>query len=131
EALPSIASVSRFRMITRTASADAAVELLVEAGAAPVVKPAAHAVGTLVEISDLFYNVPARRKFLRSSNTESGHITEVVEAAAFARHDVSFTLTRDGRKVREWLRTATRAERARTALQESELAECHGERGIL
>ncbi len=131
EALPSIASVSRLRMVTRSAGADAALELLVEGGGPPVVRPAAHAVGTLIEISDLFYNVPARRKFLRSSNTESGHVTEVIEAAAFARHDVSFILTRDGRKVREWLRAATRAERARSALQETELAECHGERGIL
>ncbi|MCA9647318.1 MAG: DNA mismatch repair endonuclease MutL [Polyangiaceae bacterium] len=131
EALPSIASVSRFRLVTRSAESDAATELRLEGGVNPVITPTASAVGTLIELKDLFFNVPARRKFLRSSNTESGHITEVLEAAAFARHDVSFTLTRDGRKVREWLRAPSRGERARAALQEDELAQCEGERGTL
>ncbi|MEZ4372278.1 MAG: DNA mismatch repair endonuclease MutL [Polyangiaceae bacterium] len=131
EALPSIASVSRFRLVTRTADSDAATELRLEGGVNPELTPAASAVGTLIELRDLFFNVPARRKFLRSSNTESGHVTEVLEAAAFARHDVSFTLTRDGRKVREWLRAPSRGERARAALQEDELAQCEGERGTL
>ncbi len=131
EALPSIASVSRFRLLTRTADADAATELTLEGGVNAELRPAASAVGTLIEVRDLFFNVPARRKFLRSSNTESGHVTEVVEAAAFSRHDVSFTLTRDGRKVREWLRAPNREERARAALQEDELGACQGERGTL
>ncbi|MCA9633229.1 MAG: DNA mismatch repair endonuclease MutL [Myxococcales bacterium] len=131
EALPSIASVSRFRLLTRTADANAATELVMEGGVNPEMRPTASAVGTLIEVRDLFFNVPARRKFLRSSNTESGHVTEVLEAAAFARHDVSFTLTRDGRKVREWLRARDRGERARAALQEDELAHCEGERGTL
>lgn len=131
EALPSIASVSRFRLVSRTAESDAATELTLQGGVNPELRPAASAVGTLIEVRDLFFNVPARRKFLRSSNTESGHVTEVLEAAAFARHDVSFTLTRDGRKVREWLRAASRGERARSALQEDELAQCEGERGTL
>ncbi len=131
EALPSIASVSRLRLLTRSAASEAAVELRVEGGSEPVVRPAARAVGTLIEVTDLFYNVPARRKFLRASNTEAGHVTEVVDAAAASRFDVTFTLRREGRLVREWLRTEERGERARALLEDQELAVCIGERGTL
>jgi DNA mismatch repair protein MutL len=89
------------------------------------------ATGTQIDVRDLFYNVPARRKFLRSTGTESGHVTEVVEQAALARPDITFTLTRDGRKVRELLRALDRLERVRQVSDLEELAECHGERGPL
>ncbi|MBX3184701.1 MAG: DNA mismatch repair endonuclease MutL [Polyangiaceae bacterium] len=131
EALPSIASVSRLRLLTRSATSEAAVELRVEGGSEPVLRPAARAVGTLIEVTDLFYNVPARRKFLRASNTEAGHVTEVIDAAAASRFDVTFTLRREGRLVREWLRTEERGERARALLDDQELAVCIGERGTL
>ncbi|MCL4754970.1 MAG: DNA mismatch repair endonuclease MutL [Myxococcales bacterium] len=131
EALPSIASVSRFALTTRARESDAGVELVVEAGAPPTARPAGTPVGTTVAIRDLFYNVPARRKFLRATGTEAGHVTDVVESAALARPDVSFTLVRDGRPVREWLHVTTRAERVAQVLGDSELARCTGERGPL
>lgn len=131
EALPTIASVSRFRLRTRALGSDVGTLVRIEAGASPVVEAVGMPTGTQVEVCDLFFNVPARRKFLRSTGTESGHVTEVVEAAALARPDVTFTLTRDGRKVRELLRAALRAERVRQVCELDDLAECHGERGPL
>ena len=131
EALPSIASVSRFALRSRPASSDAGVEVLVEGIADPVLREAGMAVGTRVEVRDLFFNVPARRKFLRSTGTESGHVTEVVEAAALTRPDVTFTLARDGRQVREFLRASGRGERVVQVCDGEELAHCEGTRGPL
>ncbi len=131
EALPSIASVSRFSLKTRTKESDAGIEVIVEGGAPPVFRALGMSVGTRVEINDLFFNVPARRKFLRSSATESGHITEVVENAALSRPDVTFTLVRDGRRVRELLRAASRGDRVKSLLEDESLATCVGERGPL
>ena len=131
EALPSIASVSRLTLRTRTRDADAGIELACEPGQTRTARPAAHAPGTRVEVRDLFFNVPARRKFMRSSGTESGHVSEVVEAAALARPELTFTLTRDGRRVREYLRAKDREERVRGVCAEDELAACRGERGPL
>src|SRR5690606_17951643 len=131
EALPSIASVSRFSLETRTADADAGMRVVVEGGGEPVVSPIGMAPGTAIEMRDLFYNVPARRKFLRSSGTESGHIGEVMENAALACPSVTFTLTRDGRKSKQWLRAPGRAERVADVLKDKTLAHCVGERGPL
>jgi DNA mismatch repair protein MutL len=131
EALPSIASVSRLTLRTRTRDAEAGVELAYGPGSTRTVRPAAHAPGTRVEVRDLFFNVPARRKFLRSSGTESGHVSDVIEAAALARPDLTFTLTRDGRRVREYLRAKDREERVRSVAADDELAACRGERGPL
>ncbi len=131
EALPSIASVSRFMLRTRARGATGGIEILTEAGADPSIRPIGSAVGTSIEVKDLFFNVPARRKFLRSTGTESGHVTETVELAALSRPDVTFTVERDGRKVREWLRARGRAERVAQVIAEEELAECVGERGPL
>ncbi|HET9955786.1 MAG TPA: DNA mismatch repair endonuclease MutL [Polyangiaceae bacterium] len=131
EALPSIASVSRFRLCTRERDAELGIELFVEAGATPVARQIGARAGTRIEIADLFFNVPARRKFLRSSATESGHVADVIENAALARPDVTFTLSRDGRRVRELLRVTTRAERVAQVLDTRDLARCEGERGPL
>jgi DNA mismatch repair protein MutL len=131
EALPSIASVSRFRIESRPRDAEAGIEVLVEGGATPVVRPIGMPPGTRIEVKDLFFNVPARRKFLKSSGTESGHVTDVVECAALSRSGVTFTLTRDGRQVRELLRTQNRIERVRQICEDVELATCLGERGPL
>ncbi len=131
EALPSIASVSRFRLRTRARSAESGTEVRADPGSERSVRPAGMAPGTLVEVGELFFNVPARRKFLRSSGTESGHVTDVVEAAALSRPGVTFTLTRDGRRVRELLRAADRAERVRQLVPDEELAPCGGQRGPL
>jgi DNA mismatch repair protein MutL len=130
EALPSIASVSRLTIRTRRADTPEGVELSVEGGLEPVVRPTGCAPGTLVEVKDLFFNVPARRKFLRSSGTEAGHLTEIVESLALANPRLALTLKRDGRMIRQWLRVNDRRERAATALDE-EFAECRGERGPL
>jgi DNA mismatch repair protein MutL len=128
EALPSIASVSRFMLRTRAQGEEAGVELTIEAGGAPAQRMVGARAGTSVEVRDLFYNVPARRKFLRSSGTESGHVTDVTEAAALAQPSLTFTLERDGRVVREWLRASGREERVRQVF-EDELAACNGQRG--
>jgi DNA mismatch repair protein MutL len=131
EALPTIASVSRFSLRTRQRGDDGGTSVQIEAGKLLLVEPVGMPSGTQIEVRDLFYNVPARRKFLRSTGTESGHVTEAVEQAALARPDITFTLTRDGRKVREYLRVTERAERVRQVCELDELAVCHGERGPL
>jgi DNA mismatch repair protein MutL len=131
EALPSIASVSRLTLRTRARDADGGFEVSVEGTSPPVVRPTGLAPGTEVVVADLFFNVPARRKFLRSTGTESGHVSEVVEAAALTRPEVTFTLTRDGRRVRELLRARTREERVAQVEGNAELAPCRGERGPL
>jgi DNA mismatch repair protein MutL len=131
EALPTIASVSRLRLRTRALGSDVGTLVQVDGGKLLLAEPVGMPTGTQVEVGELFYNVPARRKFLRSTGTESGHVTEAVEQAALSRPDITFTLTRDGRKVRELLRAAERAERVRQVCELDELAACHGERGPL
>ena len=98
EALPSIASVAHFRMISRQADASVATELRSGEAGRFELRPAAHALGTTVEVRDLFYNVPARRKFLRTETTEAGHVARLVERLALARFDVAFAL-RHGERV--------------------------------
>jgi DNA mismatch repair protein MutL len=92
EALPSIASVSRFEIISRHAEAERAARIAVDGGAVGEAVPAAHPPGTTIEVRDLFYNVPARRKFLRSEVTEQGHIARLIERLALSRRDVAFRL---------------------------------------
>lgn len=130
EALPSIASVSRFRLRTRVADEDAGTLVEIDGGNGPASQPAGAPVGTTVEVSDLFWNVPARRKFLRSAGTEAGHVTDIIEAMALSVPGVTFTLTRDGRRVREWLRAGSREERVKASFGE-QLAASTGERGPL
>ena len=92
EAMPSIASVSRLRLLTRTAQAEHAVEIQAEGAGRSALRPAAHVVGTTLEVRDLFFNVPARRKFVRSEATEAGHIARLVERLALSRPEVAFQL---------------------------------------
>src|SRR5215831_16801635 len=92
EALPSIASVSRFEIVSRHADAERAASVGVEAGGIGEPRPAAHPTGTTVEVRDLFFNLPARRKFLRSEVTEQGHIVRLLERLALSRDDVAFRL---------------------------------------
>jgi len=92
EALPSIASISRLRLASRTRGAEHGVELSAEGGTVMPARPAAHPPGTTVEVRDLFFNVPARRKFVRSDATEIGHIARLTERLALSRADVAFRL---------------------------------------
>jgi len=98
EALPSIASVSRLRITSRSEGAQHGAEVSAEAGAIKPVRPAAHTRGTTIEVRDLFFNVPARRKFVRSEATELGHIVRLTERLALSRPEVSFRL-RSGERV--------------------------------
>ena len=92
EALPSIAAVSRFRMASRTADAEHGIEITAEAGRPCAPRPCAQAAGTVVEVRELFFNVPARRKFVRSDATETGHIARLTERLALSRAEVAFRL---------------------------------------
>jgi DNA mismatch repair protein MutL len=99
EAIPSIASVSRFSITTRRDESDEGVYVNVEAGTLAEVRSAGCPKGTLVEVRDLFCNVPARRKFLRAKVTEESHIKSVFAVNSLAHADIGFTLLVDGREV--------------------------------
>ncbi|MDP0490521.1 MAG: DNA mismatch repair endonuclease MutL [Verrucomicrobiota bacterium JB023] len=99
EAVPSIASVARFRLTTREKKAEAGTEIVVEGGRVTDVRDAGCAGGTEVEVRDLFFNVPARRKFLRTEQTESGHVEHEVRMHALASPGVRFVFRKDGRTV--------------------------------
>jgi DNA mismatch repair protein MutL len=106
EALPSIASVSRLSLISRTADDAHATAVRVDGGVAGAPEPAAQAVGTTIEVRDLFYNTPARRKFLKTERTEAGHLDTVLKRIALSRFGVAFRYRHEGRAVRD-LRPAT------------------------
>src|SRR3989442_15115572 len=101
EALPSIASVSRFTLTTRERDGDSpeAAQVIVHGGKILEVKSAGHAPGTSVEVRQLFYNLPARRKFLRSEETERAHIQHYLTLAALAYPEAGFTFLQDQRLV--------------------------------
>ncbi len=99
EAVPSIASVSRFRMVTREADAVAGTEILVEGGKIRDVRDAGCAPGTVIEAKALFFNMPARRKFLRAESTEAAHVEHQLRLHALAAPQVRFRLRRDDREV--------------------------------
>jgi DNA mismatch repair protein MutL len=102
EALPSIASVSRFALRTRTADRTTGVEVRVEGGAVVTTVETGRAVGTTVEVADLFYNLPARRKFLKTDAGEMAQVTRIVTQLALCYANVGFTLTGPGRKPIEY-----------------------------
>ena len=99
EALASIASVARVALTTRTERAAHAWSLSAEGGAQGAPQPAAHPGGTSVEVNDLYFNTPARRKFLRTEATEFGHCEDVYKRIALSRPDVAFTLKHNGRVI--------------------------------
>ena len=101
EALPSIAAVSRFRLLTREADAAAGTEVDVHGGKIVAVREAGCAAGTMVEVRNLFYNLPARRRFLRSDATELGHLHHVFLLHAIARPALGWSLTQDERVVHD------------------------------
>ena len=102
EALPSIASVSRFTLSSRRAIDEHGSALQIEGGRLGEVTPRAHAPGTTVEVRELFYNVPARRKFLRAERTELGHIEEWLRSLALARPDVELRVSHNGKPSRRY-----------------------------
>lgn len=102
EALPSIASVSRFSLTSRRADDEHGTSLQVEGGRVGNAVPKPHAIGTTVEVRELFYNVPARRKFLRAERTEMGHIEEWLRSLALARPDIELRVSHNGRPSRRY-----------------------------
>ncbi|ALV90867.1 MULTISPECIES: DNA mismatch repair endonuclease MutL [Pantoea] len=114
EALASISSVSRLTLTSRTAEQNEAWQAYAEGRDMDVtVKPAAHPVGTSLEVLDLFYNTPARRKFMRTEKTEFTHIDEVIRRIALARFDVAISLTHNGKLVRQYRAVDQDAQRER------------------
>ncbi|RZI29037.1 DNA mismatch repair endonuclease MutL [Pseudomonas orientalis] len=100
EALASISSVARLTLTSRTRGAEQAWQVETEGrDMAPRVQPAAHPVGTSVEVRDLFFNTPARRKFLKAEKTEFDHLQEVIKRLALARFDVAFHLRHNGKTI--------------------------------
>ena len=102
EALPSVASVSRFRLTSRRTGSEHGAMLQVEGGRVGEVVPHPHPTGTTVEVRDLFYNVPARRKFLRAERTELSHTEEWLRSLALARPDVELRVSHNGKPSRRW-----------------------------
>ncbi|WP_369960087.1 DNA mismatch repair endonuclease MutL [Pseudomonas benzenivorans] len=114
EALASISSVARLTLTSRTADAEQAWQVETEGrDMQPRVQPAAHPVGTSVEVRDLFFNTPARRKFLRTEKTEFDHLQEVIKRLALARFDVAFHLRHNGKAVLALHEASDEAGRAR------------------
>ncbi len=106
EALASVAAVARVAVISRAPDADHAWRIAAEGGPPGAPVPAAHAPGTTVEVTDLYFNTPARRKFLKSAATEFGHCAEAFERVALARPDLALTLRHNGRVSRHLLPAA-------------------------
>ncbi|MEH6419822.1 DNA mismatch repair endonuclease MutL [Pseudomonas sp. CGJS7] len=102
EALPSIASVSRFALSSRRIGEDRGAVLEIDGGRLGEVTPKSHPQGTTVEVRDLFFNVPARRKFLKAERTELGHIEEWLRQLALARPDVELRVSHNGKATRRW-----------------------------
>jgi DNA mismatch repair protein MutL len=116
EALPSIASVSKFTLTTREVEAPTGTQIRIEGGklqgAAEVGAPA----GTLIQVGQLFYNTPARRKFMKTINTEMGHVADTLASLALGRPEVYFSLSHGGREVRKWSRCSDPADRVAAVL---------------
>ena len=129
EALPSIASVAKVTLTTRARGQSEAFRVVLHGGHPQPSGPCGAAVGTRVDVADLFYNVPARRKFLKAPATESAHVGAVIADAALCRPGVAFRLLRDGKTARDYLRAASREERVAQVVPGEELRAVFGERG--
>src|SRR5262249_20094280 len=122
EALPSIASVSHFVLRTRARGRQSGTEIRVNGGTVAGVVEAAAAEGTVVEVDDLFYNLPARRKFLKAGAAESAQVSRIVTQLALAYPEIGFTLTSAGRIVLQCPPAISQRDR---------LYQIHGERSDL
>ncbi len=100
EALPSIASVSRFELISRHKDADMAFQINAHGGEIEGPMPAAHPIGTTIIVSDLFFNTPARRRFMKTDQTEYLRIDELIKRVSLSRFDVTFRLSHNGKMIR-------------------------------
>jgi len=108
EALASISSVSRLTLTSRTAEQNEAWQVYAQGrDMETTIQPASHPVGTTVEVANLFFNTPARRKFLRSEKTEFSHIDEVIRRIALAKFNINFTLTHNGKVLRQYKSAVT------------------------
>jgi DNA mismatch repair protein MutL len=107
EALPSIASVSRFVLITRESASDVGTEIKVEGGKIKAVSEIGAPAGTMVSVKQLFYNTPARRKFLKSIGTEMSHIADIVSSTAMGRPDIQFKLIHNHKTIKNWSPTTS------------------------
>ena len=116
EAVPSIASVSRFRLVTRETDSVSGTEILVDGGKIRDVRDAGCAPGTVIEAKALFYNMPARRKFLRAETTEAAHVEHQLRLHALAAPSVRFRLRRDDREVFDLPPAAKAVDRVRQLL---------------
>ena len=116
EALPSIAAVSRFTIVTRENRSDAGTEIRVSGGKIEQVADIGAPPGTMITVENLFFNTPARRKFMKSVTTEMGHVADIVAAIALGRPEVYLRLMHDGRIMKSWPATADRLERVADVL---------------
>jgi DNA mismatch repair protein MutL len=102
EALPSIAAVSKMTLVTRSEDADSGVRVAIEGGKIVTVTETGAPRGTMISVAQLFFNTPARRKFLKTISTEMGHIADTVAGMALGHPQVHFKLTHDSRIVKQW-----------------------------
>ncbi|MBA4367734.1 MAG: DNA mismatch repair protein MutL [Desulfobacterium sp.] len=102
EALPSIASVSQFSLITRDEFSETGTQILIDGGKIKSVTEVGTSVGTMIDVKNLFYNTPARRKFLKSTNAEMGHIADTLSGIALGRPEIGFQLVHNGKMVKKW-----------------------------
>jgi len=116
EALPSIAAVSKMVLITREVASPAGVEVQIHGGKIIQVAEAGAPPGTMISVARLFYNTPARRKFLKAVSTEMGHIADVTAGMALGRPQVHFKLSHNGKTVKQWPRVSDAALRTADVL---------------
>ncbi len=132
EALPSIASVSRLRMVSRTRESDSGTEIIYEGGVLQSKKPIAAPFGTTIEVADIFFNTPARRKFLKSETTESRYLSRTAAALAISNFQIGFNADFNGRRMLSFASGQTLTERVTAALGEkSKFTLVTGQLGLL
>ncbi len=102
EALPSIASVSRFSLSSRASGVEHGAQLRIDGGKPSAVAPHPHPSGSTVEVRDLFYNVPARRRFLKAERTELGHVEDWLRVLALSRPDIELRVGHNGKSIRHY-----------------------------
>jgi DNA mismatch repair protein MutL len=116
EALPSIAAVSRFTLVTREAGAASGTEIQVAGGKIQKVMETGAPPGTMITVENLFYNTPARRKFMKTVTTEMGHIADIANSIALSRSDVHYKLVHNGKSLKSWPPSSERFDRVADVL---------------